>query len=516
MTLQQYPSGFIKSLCGIVCSRSVKLLHSNNDLDDLESRDKWWIEIRNEIRSHMKALDCHVVLGYSETKSICEDVCVLSATGTAAIVNETFFSSTSRKIEENTLEKCSICHVPYDEAELPFPVALSKCALCGQSQVPDVIFTSIQPVPELEIIGKGCLIKAIVSRPRKKSSGEISAKLISDYMPFMEYELHRQLLGKLKIKGMNMLYGLKIQISIGENLVMGIAEATGCFTAALPRPIFPKIINDKLNRDFKEIETLKKTLMEEMEKNIEFYGLDCTQKPMQTKQTSSEKESKALLKIELDDYREKDNIYQLMDSAARKNVLACSTEFMPGIEFSTNIQMFTSIYRCEAKLVQMNIKKFNEIFDYILEGLAYKFRSFKNYVLANLSTDTSLFDDDHAMIILTGSCLTFGETNINIKNDVEITNLSYVPNARIDRYLGLVNLFLIRESTQIKENGGLSGFMHCFITEVLAMVRAHVLSLDGNALVSFKMTECILLDNPHRNQGQCLINVTGDAVRILK
>jgi hypothetical protein len=25
-----------------------------------------------------------------------------------------------------------------------------------------------------------------------------------------------------------------------------------------------------------------------------------------------------------------------------------------------------------------------------------------------------------------------------------------------------------------------------------------------------------LLDNPHRNQGQCLINVSGDAVKVVK
>ena len=56
-----------------------------------DARDKWWIEIRNEIRSHMKSLNCHVVLGYTETKSICEDVCVLSASGTAAIIDESYF-----------------------------------------------------------------------------------------------------------------------------------------------------------------------------------------------------------------------------------------------------------------------------------------------------------------------------------------------------------------------------------------------------------------------------------------
>lgn len=49
---------------------------------------------------------------------------------------------------------------------------------------------------------------------------------------------------------------------------------------------------------------------------------------------------------------------------------------------------------------------------------------------------------------------------------VDITPLSYVPGGRIDRYLGNLNFFFIRESTSIRENGGISGFVHGFITEV--------------------------------------------------
>jgi hypothetical protein len=555
LTIQQYPSGFIKSISGIVCARSVKLLSLTSDADELDTRDKWWIEIRNEIRSHMKSLNCNVVLGYTETKSICESICVLSALGTAAVVDESFIMKKSNQtdsFDNSTTNEfnCKMLHVPYDENDLPFPVAISKCNTCGNGQVPDVVFTSIQPTQEIETIGKGCILRAIVTRPRKKSSNEISAKLISDYLPFMEYELHRQLLGKLKLRGMNMLYGLKVQISIGENMMFGIAEATACFAAALSVPMLPKIISEKTDKTVKEIEEinqLSKLLNEEMRKNQEFYDLDSTTN-IENKNLDDENadlnlsESKGLFKIELDDVREKDSVFMLLDTLSRnrKGLFTCSTEFMPGVSnFVSNLQMFTCVYRCETSLMQMNSKMFNEICDEILERLRYKFRHIENCCLSNLSFDSSLYDDDHAMIILNGVCLVYDKnettksrrsssksrettptkkTASNCPNQemfVEITNLSYVPNAQIEHYLGHINLFLIRESTQIKENGGLSGFMHCFINEVLALSRAHVLSLSGNALVSFKMNECILLDNPHRNQGQCLINISGDAVRLI-
>jgi hypothetical protein len=86
-----------------VSARSVKLLERISNLEEPESRDTWWSEIRMEIRSHARALNCNAVLGYTETTSIwylfcqklrekivkrffSEDVCVLSASGTAAVI----------------------------------------------------------------------------------------------------------------------------------------------------------------------------------------------------------------------------------------------------------------------------------------------------------------------------------------------------------------------------------------------------------------------------------------------
>ena len=42
--------------------------------------------------------------------------------------------------------------------------------------------------------------------------------------------------------------------------------------------------------------------------------------------------------------------------------------------------------------------------------------------------------------------------------------------------------------------------MQTFIAEVLANVRATVSGLGGNGLVAYRMTECLLVSNPHKNQ----------------
>jgi hypothetical protein len=537
LTMQQFPIGFIKTLCSVVCARSVKLHGSSlNDITDV--RDKWWTELRNEIKSQMKALNCHLVLGYTELKSICEDVFVLSAMGTAAIIDEKFYHSiTNLDTSDATTTSCSICHLVQSQIiqEEDNDSSIQShhiCGQCGLHPVPEVLFTTIQPLSELTTIGQGILIKALVLRPIKKTSNEQSAKIISDCLPFIEYELHRQLMNKLKLKGMNALFGLKIQISIGENVVIGKAEATAAYLNALPQSKMPKlVINDCISK----LDKTKLNEIQELKRLLSFQDQNISKN--NTQLTCGEN-SDDLIKIDLDDDYDKENVHLLLDTISTKNKgnFACNTEFMPGISrLRNNIQMFTRIHRCEKSLADMQTKELNDTIDQLIVSLYYKFRFLSSFCLVNLSFDISLYDDDHAMIICTGCCFKLSQQQLKTqkdtiftmddeadtdllaftKNHIEITTLSYVPNARIDSYLGHINLFLIRESTSVKENGGLNGFMHTFISEVLSMTRAHVLSLGGNALVSFKITECVLLDNPHKNQGQCLINVAGDAVKIV-
>lgn len=42
--------------------------------------------------------------------------------------------------------------------------------------------------------------------------------------------------------------------------------------------------------------------------------------------------------------------------------------------------------------------------------------------------------------------------------------------------------------------------MQAFVAEAQAVLRAHVLAIGGNALVSYQLNEIVLLDNPHKHQ----------------
>ena len=77
---------------------------------------------------------------------------------------------------------------------------------------------------------------------KKHSQGENNAKEISDALPFIEYEVHRQLINKLKTKGMNALFGLQMKVSLGDRTLIGTATATACFLSALPAPARPRLL----------------------------------------------------------------------------------------------------------------------------------------------------------------------------------------------------------------------------------------------------------------------------------
>ncbi|XP_060632543.2 C2 domain-containing protein 5 isoform X21 [Anolis sagrei] len=663
-TLTAFPPGFLLHVGGVVSARSVKLLDRIHNPDDPETRDAWWAEIRQEIKSHAKALGCHAVVGYSESTSICEEVCILSASGTAAVLNPRFLQDGTmevcleQRLEETSPPGCGFCHIPYDELNMPFPAHLTYCCNCRKQKVPDVIFTTIDLPVDAMVIGKGCLIQARLCRLKKKAQAEANATAISNLLPFMEYEVHTQLMNKLKLKGMNALFGLRIQITVGETMLMGLASATGVYLSALPTPggiqIAGKTPNDATYEQ--HISHVQKKINDTITKNKELYDINppeaCEEiigSPIpeprpRTRLLRSQSESsdeiteldlshgkKDAFVLEIDDTDAMEDVHSLLtDIPPPSGFYSCNTEIMPGINnWTSDIQMFTSVRvsrLTNTSLTNQSLNKtFNDLCENLLKSLYFKLRSMIPCCLCHVNFTVTLPEDEIIQVTVTAVAITFdkhqalqtaktpaektvqrastdneeqlqfplelssdphapqqfspakedlenasSQTGIpaaqrdrcnswiefiklkaqtirrgSIKTTVSIdkpspliegqsrnrsgpsgfcsvvpvvkmTPLSFIPGAKITKYLGIINMFFIRETTSLREEGGVSGFLHAFIAEVFAMVRAHVAALGGNAVVSYIMKQCVFMENPNKNQAQCLINVSGDAVIFIR
>ncbi|XP_036376314.1 C2 domain-containing protein 5 isoform X2 [Megalops cyprinoides] len=722
-TLTSFPPGFLIHVGGVVSARSVKLLDRIHNpalgntrsyklldwnsfaADEPETRDAWWEEIRQEIKSHARALGCHAVVGYSESTSICEEVCILSASGTAAVLHPKFmqegcldgysdpsrlsrqpatFSAGSEKgefdifpqskdssaalgLEEPSPPSCGFCHIPYDELNIPFPAHLTYCYHCRRQKVPDVLFTTIDMPAEAAVTGKGCLIQARLCRLKKKAQGEVNATAISNLLPFMEYELHTQLMNKLKLRGMNALFGLRIQISVGENMLVGLASATAVYLTALPTPGGIQIAG-KTPSDItyeQHISNMQKKINDTIAKNKELYevnppevieeviGSPIPEPRQRSRLFRSHSESsdevseldlshgkKDAFVLEIDDTDAVEDIHSLLtDTPAPAGFYSCNTEIMPGIyNWTSGLQMFTSVrvFRLSnANLTNQGLNKiFNDLCENLLKSLYFKLRSMIPCCLCHLNFTVAVPEDELIQVAVTAVAMTFDKDQAQenwklgadkthmkaiVENEeqlqfplelctespstnpfspcrgtglqesanahatpraasvdyssfadrwsswielirlkaqtirrgsikttsslekasplpegrsrslrstrsyagstvavVKMTPLSFIPGTRIIKYLGIINMFFIRETTSLREEGGVSGFLHAFIAEVFAMVRAHVAALGGNAVVSYSMKECVFMENPNKNQAQCLINVSGDAVIFMR
>jgi hypothetical protein len=325
LTVQSFDPSVRVRLGGLVTVRSVKYLGNlASKLSDQETRDSWWTELRDEIRSHAKILCCSHVIGYLEASTIHDDVAILSITGTAATVrglpdltsprrlwnqwNQNENGDTAgdqtdaadgasdadamtalrgsmsmRRLERESRrmrqaqksssgdqdfspsppvssqmsdfitrgnandrvkmfrprrpKPCSAVHVPYSHRHAPFAnLKLVPCLICGKKWVPEVILATIEPPEHLPIRGTGVFIQARVCRSRPKSDGETDALAVSEAIPFLEYDLARQLMLKLKVLGRNAAFSLKTEVDVGRQLIVSTATATAVYCTAMPAP----------------------------------------------------------------------------------------------------------------------------------------------------------------------------------------------------------------------------------------------------------------------------------------
>uniref|UniRef100_A0A8C5LBG0 C2 calcium-dependent domain containing 5 n=1 Tax=Jaculus jaculus TaxID=51337 RepID=A0A8C5LBG0_JACJA len=616
-TLTAFPPGFLVHVGGVVSARSVKLLDRIHNPGMFPKTRAFTVVLY---------VNCAVLESYfsEQMKTKLKEVKQL------LILNFRKFSEGRIEGVINSHVCCGFCHIPYDELNMPFPAHLTYCCNCRKQKVPDVLFTTIDLPAEATVVGKGCLIQARLCRLKKKAQAEANATAISNLLPFMEYEVHTQLMTKLKLRGMNAVFGLRTQVSVGETMVMGLASATGVYLAALPMPGGIQIAGKTPNDGSYEqhISHIQKKINDMIAKNKELYeinpevpeeiiGSPIPEPRQRSRLLRSQSESsdevaeldlshgkKDAFVLEIDDTDAMEDVHSLLtDVPPPSGFYSCNTEIMPGINnWTSEIQMFTSVR--VVRLSSLNLtnqalnKNFNDLCENLLKSLYFKLRSMTPCCLCHVNFTVSLPEDELIQVTVTAVAITFDKNQtlqtaikphvgkslqrastdneellqfpLELCSDslpshpfppakehverasansgrpaaqravtiekasplgegtfrnrsaphctnstvgvVKMTPLSFIPGAKITKYLGIINMFFIRETTSLREEGGVSGFLHAFIAEVFAMVRAHVAALGGNAVVSYIMKQCVFMENPNKNQAQCLINVSGDAV----
>ena len=121
---------------------------------------------------------------------------------------------------------------------------LVPCLQCKRKWVPELILSTTEPPRGLAIRDgvNPALLEARVCRPRRKASGESDAVRISEVLPFVEYDIQRQLMLKMRVRGMNAAFGYKSNIQVGSNMVVAVATCTAVYLEALPPPPAIKIM----------------------------------------------------------------------------------------------------------------------------------------------------------------------------------------------------------------------------------------------------------------------------------
>ncbi|XP_078488402.1 C2 domain-containing protein 5 isoform X2 [Ciona intestinalis] len=651
-TLLSYPENFISRLSFIVSARSVKLLEKIHNQDDAETRDSWWSELRQEIHGHCNALGCNAVLGYSEYTSICDEMIILSAQGTAAVVDlnfsknqDMFHGVDEMNIQNNSGLHLFIASTHMSEQVCPMSFLPSPCD--PNVDVYDVIFATIDLPSHVSVRGKGTFIQARFCRSKKKGQGESNASLVSEILPFIEYELHKQLLNKLKLIGMNAIFGLKTKITLGENLIIGVSSGTAVYLNALPAPeqcsigAQPKQMSSSSNQLNSVCLQYTKTCQITFDLNdTQFQTLNETSSKNSTEELDLSIGDKNLLAVVLEDSDDEREMMSLMeDHLPPAHCFMSNLEKCPGLDANVELmQTFQVLWRVryqdEVDDVSLNMG-LRVACDNALRGLWFKLRMKSPICYLNsLRFQLVLPDDDELQVWITGSAVvpstdkksnqflnvsqdsslqttqacmaplresvrtrfhsagsssvdnrlslvemkrtssetpsvasfrsgspvlrkgkrsggfgnrfrfdsgssgrsryhsesgsSFASRDIGLQDPtkvtIEIVASAHVPGRKVKRHIGILNMFIIRETTAVRGSDeeitiaepptstGSCWFVTRALAETQSMVRAHVVALGGNALTSYKSSYCVLEESLAKNEAQCLFHVCGDVV----
>jgi hypothetical protein len=226
--------------------------------------------------------------------------------------------------------------------------------------------------------------------------------------------------------------------------------------------------------------------------------------------------------LEIDDIQDLELFSMLMEQHSPEGIQIVNAQSVPGhdsnIETVKNLQMFTQIWRTKIPSSHQSNSNFSRQFQRLLQSIFFKLRGAVPCTICEIQFKLDL-PADEIQLLITGMVLKTTKVKSKLvqslshekrmedelmfsleeedtldinslqnnhnklqkknsapsqssktmcKHDkfVDISPLSFVPSGKIDKYLGNLNFSFIRETQNVREYGGICGFVHSFVTEV--------------------------------------------------
>ncbi|KRX78936.1 C2 domain-containing protein 5, partial [Trichinella sp. T6] len=477
---------------------------------------------------------------------------------------------------------CTMCHILPRAAELHLTKASSICQVCLEKPVPSVLLSTTDQPPELTEEFSGSLVQARVIRKKSGYSGEQLAQHLTNILPFIEHEAHSQVISQTSASGKNAVFGIQRQFSIGEEMVVLIVTGTAVFLPALASPKQKEpLASGKTEEnpiDSKEQQRSVVSFVENLSNSSGSNSESNSNEEDKFDKKRKLKRSKNAILIAADcslrhpfkTHSSYPIVCTFCDMSKFPNIAKRAPYFH---------NTFTRIVRFNIHENELDENFLSNKLNWIAKSTVFKFRKMEPIVFAGLMFSVHVGEDSEMQICsygvaLTGKSLVGQFKQKEKQRDDLVEEFSKIATSEtaaascsssssgrwsnqsklpwqiaceelekapvpypmtvpetfitallepplcmpITSYLGYYDFFFIRETTAVRDIGGLEAFVQIALAEILHVVQAHVTAFGGQGMVSFKFSVTELSYGLSRNQVQFLIGISDNPLpfKILK
>ncbi|KAG9390187.1 Uncharacterized protein family UPF0145 [Carpediemonas membranifera] len=566
LSMVELPPFSIAHLGGMLSARAVHVL---KDSTDEATRADWWEGVRHEMTDSAARLNCNAVIGYCETQCSHGGIVIISCHGTAARINHkrlvkwiapappqpTDVSGTlvttalagqdshtlmvkrmdRRRTRQRPPPHCASVHPPHSQA--PLSVGAAVCNYCGERRAPVVLLATVAPPIECPVHGDPVLIQArVVLQAGARFHGESGAVRVSDKLPFLENDLHAQLVRQMYAKGVNALFDIKSELTMNDECVTAVATGTGHYVTAMSpppnlvveRPLDRRAVPafDSLSAHLQTFHRQSSTLQPQTMIRPEETEHSGTSSSDSTDSDSSESTTSvddfdATLHGSLDPQLERlyvgDNV-----SSEQADALLCGPTNESTVVTSTRPSasplLGPPVFLAMVSLLEQE-DSIHEKMQELWDGLVRRYGKSGSRVTIS-KVHVAPASDDTLMVLMIAAYQT-PETAPTPAPTPMLPSFQTVPlspsgtaGPRIPSVNhGTVEVVLVKESMSSRKVGGFIGFWHRLVLEALSMLRSRIRALGGDAGLNVDIQPLHVMHKPGHDQIYCLLKVSADVVQ---